>query len=49
MNSVHRTTKMYTSQQIKAFADDNLNEIQMIGHVLDRVENNKGKGENVNY
>ena len=35
--------------KLKAFADDNLNATQMDNFVLDRIENNVGKGENAVY
>ena len=35
--------------KLKAFADNNINVTQKLKFVLERVENNVGKGENVEY
>ena len=35
--------------KFKAFADDNLNDTQMMEFVFEWIENNMGKGENAGY
>ena len=41
--------KILDETKLKAFADDRMNEAQMMISVFDRVENIVGKGENAGY